>query len=133
MPKAKQFSVRVENKPGELARLAAALGQAGVNIRDYLACETKDASLIRFVVDSPAKAKRIFDRLAIDYTEEEVLVLELRDRPGALGEAAGRLAQAGINIDYAYGTFAPGARRVSDVLAVADLAGATKALRGLKT
>ncbi len=133
MPKAKQFSVCVENKPGELARLATALGQGGVNIRGYLACETKEASLIRFVVDSPAKAKRVFDSLAIDYAQEEVLILELRDRPGALGEAAGRLARAGVNIHYAYGTFAPGARRVSDVLAVADVAAATKALRSLKS
>jgi len=133
MPKARQFSVRVANKPGELARLATALGQAGVNIRAYLACETKEASLIHFVVDSPAKAKRVFDRLATEYAEKDVLLLELPDRPGALGEAAERLARAGINIDYAYGSFAPGARRVSDVLVVADVAAATKALRGLKT
>jgi hypothetical protein len=37
--------------------------------------------------------------------EREVLVVDVEDRPGTLGELARTLGEAGVNIDLAYTTF----------------------------
>ena len=57
--------------------------------------------------------------------ERDALVVEVEDRPGTMGEVAGKLADAGINVDFAYATF--GGCRV--VLGVGDLQGAQAALQ----
>lgn len=131
MPKAKQLTAWVESTPGQLGRIAKALGDAKVNINAFMASGTGGESPIRLQVSSPAKAKKVLQDLGIRITEEEVLRLTLPDKPGVLGEVGSRLGQANINLDYAYGTVAQGSRKADVVLAASDLAGATKALRGL--
>jgi hypothetical protein len=59
------------------------------------------------------------------------LRITLSDQPGKLGKAGVRLGAANINVDYGYGSVAAGGKKAEIVLAVSDLAGAAKALRGL--
>jgi hypothetical protein len=131
MPKVKQITVWVESKPGELGRIAQALGNAKVNITAFSCWSTSGESPVHLQVSSPAKAKKALQHLGIRITEEEVLRVTLPDKPGLLGEVGARLGKANINADYAYGTVGTGARKADVVLAVSDLAGAAKALRGL--
>lgn len=131
MAKAKQITAWVESTPGQLGRIAKALGDAKVNITAFTAYGTGGESPIRLQVSSPAKAKKVLEGLGVRVTEEEVLRLTLTDKPGMLGEAGSRLGQANINIDYAYGTVAKGGKKADVVVGVSDLAGAAKALRGL--
>ena len=58
MPKAKQITAWVENKPGELGRIAEALGKAKLNITAFSGCSTTGESPVHLLVSSPAKAKR---------------------------------------------------------------------------
>lgn len=131
MAKAKQITAWVESTPGQLGRIAKALGDAKVNITAFTAYGTGGESPIRMQVSSPAKAKKILRDLGLRVTEEEVLRVTLADKPGVLGELGSRLGKAGINADYAYGSVAKGSRKADVVLGVSDLAGAAKALRGL--
>ena len=131
MPKAKQLTAWVESKPGELGRIAEALGKAKVNITAFTCWSTGAESPIHLQVSSPAKAKKVLTDLGLRITEEEVLRLTLADKPGLLGEAGKRLGQANINVDYAYASVAKGGRKADVTLAVSDLAGAAKALRRL--
>jgi hypothetical protein len=131
MPKAKQVTAWVESKPGELGRIAEALGKAKVNITAFSAWSITGESPIRLVVNSPAKAKKALEGLGIRCTEEEVLRLTLTDEPGKLGEVGARLGAANINVEYGYGSVTEGAKKADVVLAVSDFAGAAKALRGL--
>jgi hypothetical protein len=131
MAKAKQITVWMESIPGQLGRIAKALGDAKVNITGFTAYGTGGESPIRLQVSSPVKAKKVLEGLGVRVTEEEVLRLTLADKPGVLGEVGRRLGQANINIDYAYGSVAKGGRKADVVLGVSDLVGATKALRGL--
>jgi len=73
----------------------------------------------------------VLEGLGIRCTEEEVWRITLSDQPGKLGEAGVRLGAANINVDYGYGSVAEGGKKAEIVLAVSDLAGAAKALRGL--
>ena len=133
MPKMKQITAWVESKPGELGRITKALGEAKVNITALGAYTTPAGSEcpVWLQVSSPSKAKKVLDRLGVRFTEEEVLRITVPDKPGVLGEIGTRLGQANINIDYAYATTTKGSRKSDVVLAVSDLAAATKVLRGL--
>ncbi|MEJ2008378.1 MAG: ACT domain-containing protein [Acidobacteriota bacterium] len=131
MSKTKQVSVWVDSTPGQIARVARALAKARINITAFTAYGTGGESTIRMLVSSPAKAKKVLRNLDLRVTEEEVLRLTLPEKPGILAMIGERLAQAHINIDYSYETVAKGAKKADLVLAVSDLAGATKALKGL--
>ncbi len=131
MAKAKQLTAWVENTPGQLGRIAKALGDAKLNITAFTAYGPGGEGSIRLQVSSQAKAKKVLQDLGIRTTEEEVLRLTVADKPGLLGEIGARLGQANINVEYAYATVVKGGKKADVVLRVSDLAGASKALRGL--
>jgi len=131
MAKAKQITVWVESRPGELGRIARALGAAKVNLTGFVCYGFAGESPVRLQVSSPAKARQVLQGLGLRVTEEEVLRLTLPDKPGALAEVARRLGEADVNLEYGYGSIAKGGKKVDVVLGVSDLAAAAQALRGL--
>jgi len=104
MPRGTQLTVVLENKPGQLAKLAAALKKAGVNIQAISVVDSVDTGVIRMVVDSPAKARQALTRAKITVTQQLVLIASLPNEPGALQSFAARLSAAGVNINYVYGS-----------------------------
>ena len=123
-----QLVVPLADKPGTLADLCSVLGSAEVNIIAVFAPEAKGTGMVRVMVVDLEVARSALREAKISFSEEEVLDIELDNRPGAFAELAGKLARAKINIRYAYATTAPFARaRV--VMAVPDV---TKALAVLK-
>jgi len=129
MARAKQISAWVEDRPGMLGKVAAALGEKGVSIRAFMATVMDGRGFVRVVVDRPAAAKRIFAAHGWRTTEDDVVEVTVPDRPGALGEVADRLGAAGVNIEYAYVGTAQSARKVNLYLAVSDVKAAASALR----
>jgi len=112
MPTAREFNIQLEDRPGTLAKLCRALGDRKVNILAFQASPSERRSQLRLVVDNPATSKFALDAEGLAYTETEVAQVTLPNRPGELGRAASRLAEANININYAYsgieiGTNAP--------------------------
>jgi len=127
--KATQFVVPLANKPGTLARLCSVLGDAGVNIVGVFIPEAKGrAQAARVMTVDVAAARAALRKAKIHFSEEEVLNVELDNKPGAFGEFAGKLAEKKINITHAYATTAPFAR-AGVVVAVSDI---NKALAALK-
>ena len=104
MEKATQLSVALENVPGQLSRLCRVMAQAKVNIRGISVSDSADISTIRLVVSDPSAAKTALREAGLSFVSQEVLVVELEDRPGALEEVAARLGDAGLNVLYIYGT-----------------------------
>ncbi|MEM3018132.1 MAG: ACT domain-containing protein [Candidatus Bathyarchaeia archaeon] len=121
MPRVTQIVVTSESKPGTLAQLCSTMGRAGVNIQSMLAPETRGRGKVRLLVDNPEKAKDALKAAKIRFSEEEVLALELDNRPGSLGEVAEKLAKAKINIKYAYATASEGSAKATVVLAVPNV------------
>lgn len=121
MPKVKQLTVSVENRPGTLAHVCRMLGDAKVNILGCLTTTSGAEGAVHLVVDNGNKAKKALDSAGLSYTETDVLHVELPDKPGALGAFAGKLAAKDINITLGYATAAKGARRAGVVLTVSDL------------
>lgn len=129
MPKAKQISAWVEDRPGMLGQVADALGEKGVSIRAFMAAVLDGKGFVRVVVDKPSAAKKIFAAHGWKTTEDEVVEVTVQDRPGALGKVADRLGDAGINILYAYLGSSGTASKATLYLSVADVGAALKALR----
>src|SRR5512137_1728917 len=118
MPKAKQLSAWVEDRPGMLGQVADALGEAKVSIRAFMAASFDGRGFVRVVVDKPAVAKRVFRKHGWETTEDDVVEVTVKDKPGALGDVADRLGARGINVLYAYVGTAGSASKVNLYLAV---------------
>lgn len=129
MPRAKQISAWVEDRPGVLGKVADALGDHGVTIRAFMAAVLDGRGFIRVVVDRPASAKRVLAKHGWKVTEDDVVEVTIPDRPGALAAVADKLGLAGVNIQYAYVGTARSASRVNLYLSVADVKAALRALR----
>ena len=127
MAKITQLTVSAQSKPGVLAKVCSALAGAGVNIVGVCAGEATGRGKIRLVVSDTARAKEALAGAKIRCGEEPALMLLLDDRPGALADAASRLAAAKINIKCVYATTAGGGR-AQVVMAVANPDKAERAL-----
>jgi len=128
MPRATQLTVCLDNKPGQLARLGAALKKAKVNILAISVVDNTDVGVVRLVVDSSAPARRALARVGLKPTPQAVVVVSLPNEPGALEATAAKLAAAGVNIDYVYGSVTKGAAHGTMVLGVDDVARALQAI-----
>ncbi|MFZ0833827.1 MAG: ACT domain-containing protein [Mycobacterium sp.] len=122
---ATDLTLYLDNEPGELARVGDLLGEAGANIEGLCAVGGGGGQAeVHILVQDPTPAFEALQRAGIKIvSEEEVVVLAIEDRPGALGEVARRLGDAGVNLISAY--LATNTRLV---LAADDLAAAKAAL-----
>ena len=108
MPRAKEFTVKIPDKPGALGKCFLALAERGVNVLGFQSYVEEGESVARFVVDDMAAAKSVLGATGMIFEETDVVVAKMPHSPGALGRAASRLGEAGVNIDYSYCGFEPG-------------------------
>jgi hypothetical protein len=133
MPKVKEFTVMIEDKPGALGKCFLALGERGVNILAFQSYVEEGESLARLLVDDPPGAKAVLGGLRMIFEETEVAVVRLAHRPGELGRAASRLGEKQINIDYSYCGLEPGSTQALVVFGVDNLTRAANLLDELAT
>ncbi len=92
-----------DDQPGVLARLGEAAAAAGVNIEALSAFTGGGKGVVHLLVDDHEKALKVFDEAGFDVrAARRVCVAPLADRPGSMGEASRKLADAGINVEQAY-------------------------------
>ena len=102
------LTVVLQDRPGELARLGQATGEAGVNIQGMCAFTGEGRGIIHLLVDDQqaAVARQALEAAGMGVADQrEVLVIDVEDRPGTLGGLARSLGEAGVNIELAYTTF----------------------------
>ncbi len=122
----KDLTVVLQDRPGELARLGQATGEAGVNLQGMCAFTGEGRGIIHILVDDAktGAARQALEEAGMGVADErEVLVVDIEDRPGTLGELARSLAEASVNIELAYTTFG-----VKLVIATDDIDSARAAL-----
>src|SRR3954462_1081374 len=115
-----QFSVFLVNKPGVLAQVTRAMGDAKLNILAMTLVDSQEHGVLRVVTDDPAAARQVLSGLNLPMTETDVLCLDLSNRPGALGDVATILGEHHININYAYCTSGAPGGRTTGICRVAD-------------
>ena len=129
MPLSKQLSVMVENRRGALAEVYSKLAEKAVNILGLMVPDQAGVAPVRLVVNSVDTAKKVFESLSLKYTEEDVLVVQVSDRPGALGKLTRKLADHNLDVRYAYCSIQKGTGKAAVILAVSDVQEAAKVLK----
>jgi len=128
MQVATQFSVFLVNKPGVLAQVTTALARAKINLMALTLVDSSEHGVLRIVCESPERARKVLTETHDRFTETEVIALELTNEPGAFADAAQKLAQAHININYAYCTGGAPGGKTTAIFKVADLKKAQRLL-----
>lgn len=121
------LTVVLKDEPGQLATLGQATGQAGINIVGLCAFTGEGRGIIHLLVDDEvaSRAHAALEEAGMGVADErEVLVVDVEDRPGTLGELTRELAAANVNIELMYTTFGG----VKLVIATDDMASARAAL-----
>jgi hypothetical protein len=101
-------TVVLDDRPGELARLGEVAGAAGINIDGFAAFTGDGKGFVHVLVadERADELQAVFEAAGMPVADaRKVFVVSVADEPGALGEVARRLADAGVNIDLAYTTF----------------------------
>ncbi len=95
--------IDIENTPGALAEVAAAISDAGVNIAAATCVGPADRAELHVLVP---RAEAALHALAISHVavtrEREVVVVQVDDRPGVLADLTRKIARAGVNLDLVY-------------------------------
>ncbi len=99
---ATQLALFLENQPGTLAAVCDALAEADINILALTISDTVDHSVVRMVVSDTPRALDIFEEHGTLVVENDVLIIEIDNKPGSLSRIAHALSEAEINIEYMY-------------------------------
>src|SRR4051812_9765165 len=97
------LAIDIDNTPGALADVAAAISDAGVNISAATCVGAGDRAELHILVPHAEAAKHslAISHLAIS-REREVVVVDVEDRPGVLADLTRRIAKAGVDLDLVY-------------------------------
>jgi len=95
--------IDIENTPGALAEVAAAISDAGVNIAAATCLHPEDRAELHILVKHAEAAKHALAISQVGVSRErEVVVVEVEDRPGVLADLTRKIAKAGVNLDLVY-------------------------------
>jgi hypothetical protein len=105
LPVQTDLLVLLEDRPGIASRVGDALGRAGINIEGVCGLARGGLGILHVLLaDELAEAARQAledDGLRVE-DERDVWVMDIADRPGALGEVMRRLAEAEVSADLIY-------------------------------
>ena len=101
---AKQISVFLENRYGQLHEITDILAQAKVDLKALNIAETKDYGILRLLVDDVAKATDVLIGAGCVVSVNPVQVISVPNRSGGLNDLLGKIAAANIDIEYMYST-----------------------------
>jgi hypothetical protein len=118
------LAIDIENTPGALAQVAAAISDAGVNIAAATCLGPGERAEVHILVPHAEAARRALAISHLGVTRErEVVVVDVEDRPGVLADLTRKIARAGVDLDLVYV-----ATRNRVVFGAGDLAGLRAAL-----
>ena len=95
--------IEIDNKPGALAEVAAAISDAGVNIAAATCIGPGQTAELHILVPHAGAVRHLLaiSHLAVS-REREVVVVDVEDRPGVLADLTRRIARAGVDLDLVY-------------------------------
>jgi hypothetical protein len=124
----RQISVFSENKPGKLEKITEVLAKDGINILAISISSSGGFGVIKFLVDRCEQAYQGLKEKGFTVSLNDVLAIELKDRPGGLNEVAKTLARHRINIENAHVFVVESRKRAFLIVEVSDVGEAKKLL-----
>lgn len=97
-----QLSLFLENRAGQSRQPIKVLAEAGLSIKTLMLADTEQFGIMRMIVDDWQKARKVLEEAGCVVKVNEVLALEVPDRPGGLEDLLSKLDDAKLNIEYMY-------------------------------
>ncbi|MCX7919643.1 MAG: ACT domain-containing protein [bacterium] len=97
-----QISVFAENKPGKLEKITRILAENNINILAISIASSDAFGVLKFVVDDTKKALKALQNKGMTVSLEEVLAIEMVDKPGGLHQIAEFFSRNKLNIENAH-------------------------------
>jgi hypothetical protein len=102
--RAKQLSFTLPNKIGLLAEVSIFIAAAKINIEAINAYGIKDEGCFSLITDNTAKTIKILENMGAEVKTDDVILVEMPNKPGQIHRIAKKIADAGIDIKYVYGS-----------------------------
>jgi len=120
MSNARQISVFLENKPGQLAAVMKLIKDSGINVRALSLADTRDFGILRMIVNDTDRTLSMLKSSGYVATANEIIAVSVPDKPGQLSRIVDILAAGNVNIEYLYAFTGKSDRSVSFVIRVDD-------------
>ncbi len=104
----KQITFTMPDRAGQLSQVANAIAAEKVNITSICAYGMKKTAYFMLNTSRNAKVGKALAKLRVKLKEEDVVEVEMPNRVGQLNKIAKKIGNAGINIEYMYGTAGAG-------------------------
>ena len=98
----RQISMAIENEPGRLGYICRLLAEQSIHIDAFSVINNVEQGMVRLMTSDPAATRAVLEKAGLPFVEAEVLSIELTDYVGSLALVGEALAEADINIEYAY-------------------------------
>ena len=99
----RDLMVVLPNRPGTGAELTEAIARAGVNLDGACAVGTGSDSIVHLLAGDTGAVRRAIEGTGFEVRDErDVVITDIENRPGALAEILRRLADAQVNVEFAY-------------------------------
>ena len=105
----RQLMIQLKNTTGTLADITNIISSSGINMIALCAYALENTVAIMFVTEDNNEAKRLLEEKGFDVQEEEVILLTIENKPGALRQVTNKIAEAGIGLNLMYGSTDPNA------------------------
>jgi hypothetical protein len=100
--KVEQIAIFLENRSGRLAEITGILAEKGINIRAMSLADTSDFGILRLIVNDTENARRVLKDKGFTVGTTDVVVVEVKDKPGGLANVLQIIKKADLNIEYMY-------------------------------
>ena len=98
----KQISIFVENKEGRIKKAIDTLAKENINIRALSIADTTKYGILRLIVSDNEKAIKALEKDGFIVKENDVILLEVPDKPNGLNSTLAIFDEKGINLEYLY-------------------------------
>ena len=98
----KQISVYIENRKGRLAEATRYIADHKINLRALSIADSQDFGILRLICDDPQETNQILQEGGYLTRLNNVLAVEMEDRPGSLADILDVLEATDIDVEYTY-------------------------------
>ncbi|MCX5820360.1 MAG: hypothetical protein NT047_10695 [Deltaproteobacteria bacterium] len=102
--KAKQLSFSLPSKIGLLSEVSSFITAAKINIEGICAYEMSEQGFFMLMTDNHTKAKKILSHMGAEVSVDDIITVEMPNKVGELQKVAKKISDAGIDINYIYGS-----------------------------
>ena len=102
--KVNHLIVETSDEVGMMAKVCSAISDAGVNIRALCAYAEEGKGYFMLLTDDNARAEQALKSAGFTVSQEEAVAVELENEVGAAKKVTQKMASAGVNLKYCYGS-----------------------------